>query len=84
MIRQQRMSILRCSVEDLYAYCGTPAGDGFRFGQSEKSITRFLGFDIQRDPRGFIFTQIPLIASEKIFQVQSAKKHMKFGTADGQ
>ena len=50
----------------------------FHFGRLEKSITRFWGFDMQRDPRGFILTQIPLI--EKIFQ--SAKKHMIFGTSD--
>jgi hypothetical protein len=65
-------------IEDFYDYCGTPAGGNFKFGHLEKQISRFLGFDIQRDPSGFILTQIPLI--EKIFN--AAKKHMAFGTHD--
>ena len=63
-------------IEDFYKYCESPAGGNFRFGHLERAISRFLGFDIQRDPKGFILTQIPLI--EKIYS--SAKKHMAFGT----
>ena len=59
-------------IDDFYAYCGTPAGGNFKFGHLEKQISRFLGFDIQRDPSGFILTQIPLI--EKIFN--AAKKYI--------
>jgi hypothetical protein len=61
-----------------YKHCETPAGGNFRFGHLERSISRFLGFasDIQRDPKGFILTQTPLI--EKIFN--SAKKLMALGT----
>jgi hypothetical protein len=65
-------------IEAFYKYCETPAGGNFSFGHLERSISRFLGFDIQRDPRGFILTQIPLI--EKIFN--SAKKHMALGSHD--
>jgi hypothetical protein len=66
------------ALDDFYKHCETPAGGNFRFGHLERSISRFLGFDIQRDPRGFILTQTPLI--EKIFS--SAKKHMPFGTSE--
>ena len=65
-------------IDDCYAYCGTPAGGSFKFGTLEKQRSRFLGFDIQRDPSGFILTQIPLI--EKIFN--AAKKHMSLDTWD--
>jgi hypothetical protein len=65
-------------IEDFYKHCETPAGGNFRFGHLERSISRFLGFDIQRDPKGFILTQTPLI--EKIYS--SAKKHMTLGTYD--
>ena len=63
-------------LDDFYTTCGTAAGGGFRFGQLERSITRFLGFDIYRDPHGFIVSQIPLI--EKIFK--AAKPYMLIGT----
>jgi hypothetical protein len=65
-------------LDDFYTTCGTAAGGshGFRFGQLERSITRFLGFDIHRDPYGFIVSQIPLI--EKIFK--AAKPCMLLGT----
>jgi hypothetical protein len=65
-------------LDDFYTTCGTAAGGGFRFGQLERSITvtRFLGFDIFRDPHGFIVSQIPLI--EKIFK--AAKPFMLLGT----
>ena len=66
------------TLDDFYKHCETPAGGNFRFGHLERSISRFLGFDIQRDPKGFILTQTPLI--EKIFS--SAKKHMALGTHD--
>ena len=66
-------------IDDFYTYCGTPAGGNFKFGHLEKQISRFLGFDIQRDPSGFIvLTQVPLI--EKIFN--AAKKRMALGTYD--
>ena len=63
-------------LDDFYTTCGTAAGGNFRFGQLERSITRFLGFDIYRDPHGFIVSQIPLI--EKIFK--AAKPYMLIGT----
>ncbi len=59
-------------IEDFYKHCESPAGGNFRFGHLERSISRFLGFDIQRDAKGFILTQTPLI--ERIYS--SAKKHM--------
>ena len=65
-------------IDDFYKYCEAPAGGNFRFGHLERSISRFLGFDIHRDTRGFIVSQIPLI--EKIFS--AAKKHMALGTSD--
>jgi len=54
-------------LDAFYKYCETPEGGGFKFGQLEHAITRFLGFDITRTDKGFILTQIPLI--EKIFAV---------------
>jgi hypothetical protein len=66
------------ALDDFYKYCETPAGGDFRFGHLERSISRFLGFDIQRDAKGFILTQTPLI--EKIYS--AAKKHMSLGTYD--
>jgi len=63
-------------LEAFYNVCGTALGGSFKFGQLEQSLTRFLGFDIYRDEKGFILTQIPLI--EKIFA--AAKKHMTFGS----
>ena len=63
-------------LDDFYTTCGTAAGGSFRFGQLERSISRFLGFDIFRDPHGFIVSQIPLI--EKIFK--AAKPYMLIGT----
>jgi hypothetical protein len=65
-------------LEDFYNVCGTALGGAFKFGQLEKNLTRFLGFDIIRDKHGFILSQVPLI--EKIFK--TAKDWMPQGTWD--
>ena len=65
-------------LEDFYNVCGTALGGAFKFGQLEKDLTRFLGFDIIRDKSGFILSQVPLI--EKIFKI--AKDWMPHGTWD--
>ena len=65
-------------LEDFYNVCGTALGGAFKFGQLEKDLTRFLGFDITRDKQGFILSQVPLI--EKIFKV--AKDWMPQGSWD--
>jgi hypothetical protein len=54
-------------LDAFYKFCETPEGGGFKFGQLEHSLTRFLGFDIVRTDKGFILSQIPLI--EKIFSI---------------
>ncbi len=44
-------------LEDFYNVCGTALGGAFKFGQLEKDLTRFLGFDIICDNQGFILSQ---------------------------
>ena len=65
-------------LEEFYNECGTALGGAFIFGQLERNLTRFLGFDIIRDKQGFILSQVPLI--EKIFKV--AKDWMPQGSWD--
>ena len=52
------------ALDDFYKYCETPAGGNFRFGHLERSISRFLGFDIQRDAKGFIPHPHPRFAGD--------------------
>ncbi len=54
-------------LEDFYNVRGTALGGAFKFGQLERDLTRFLGFDILRDKHGFILSQVPLI--EKTFKI---------------
>jgi hypothetical protein len=65
-------------LDEFYKFCETPEGGGFKFGQLEHSITRFLGFDIVRTDKGFILSQIPLI--DKIFSI--AKPWMAMHSSD--